>query len=244
MGVMIRQLLLDGRDKSPIESYLQEIYLVFSIFGSISSSVKSTHALFPDHIVEDVLRRAETHSWTGCPAELLAILYTINRLSSDSYELSSDDIAILFNRLEQFSPSEWANGSRMIKSKQQRYRLASVYKTAIHMFGSRVLYRSNEPYPENTINTALAHLSSIRPDDTHFKAIVWPAFVVGMEAYTTEQWNTTARIFGDLYDFFRTSHLKHAMVALQNIWTHSLSENPKRTWLKYLDMIGYELLFV
>jgi hypothetical protein len=214
----------------------------FNIFATISCRTQRWSSLFPEHMIDDLLKHAELHSWTGCPAELLRILYAINSLSSNP-DPSSDDIIPLLNRLEQFSPSEWANNCK-IGSVQQRCHLASAYKTAVEMFASRVLLRPNVSFPECIVDAALNHLSSIDTENTYFKCLPWPAFVVGMEAHTVEQRRIVMRIFMTLYNVFHTSHIRLGMIALQNIWVHASSEGTQQAWRRYFEKTGYEFLMV
>ena len=194
----------------------------------------------------DVAKRAELWMWSGCPSELLEILWTINSVSLDEASAPIDDVSAIFNRLSKFSPSEWANSHHEGGPVVERNHIASAYQGAVEIYARRLF---NQPWQEmsvtdDIVDATIAHLIAIHPTDTHFKGIVWPAFIAGAEARTLSQRAITRRMFEDLSNFLHTWNVKRVIPTLERIWARTPADSVKQSWVHYLREAGDDLLLL
>lgn len=205
-----------------------------SIFGStLSNQYRSdVLSLFTEPELDDILQRAEGTSWTGCPAELLRVMYAIDK----------GDSAGIAKRLVGFSCSQWADRHPDVSSKAMRTHLAESYKGAIFLYAARS-FPALAGRAETTaiLNTAIFHLQSVPPHDSHFKGILWPAFVLGAEAKDPKHRAIVLEIFYHLHSLLQTWAVKQATLLLQEIWETPSSSG---SWLQTVRDKGLEMLLV
>ncbi|KAK8090652.1 hypothetical protein PG994_000157 [Apiospora phragmitis] len=219
-------------------SYFEETYAILSIFGATLSKHYQSDVcdVFSESELPAVLQRAEGSSWTGCPAELLQVLCDVNRgVETESLTL-----------IDQFSCSQWAAKHRESASVIMRTHLAEAYRGAISVYALRVLGR--EVVRENVssvVGRAISHLRQIPPEDTHFKGILWPAFVLGAESTDLVHRAVILEIFQNLSSLLQTWAVNQATIILQEIWSDA--DEPTiipQSWLQHVRDKGLELFLV
>lgn len=205
-----------------------------SIFGStLSNQYRSdVLSLFTEPELDAILQRAEGTSWTGCPAELLSIMYAIDK--GDSSEIAS--------RIVGFSCPQWAARHPDVSSRAMRIHLAESYKGAISIYAARSFPAlASQTEFGNILDIAIPHLQSIPPEDSHFKGILWPAFVLGAEARDPKHRAIVLDIFQHLHSLLQTWAVKQATLLLQEIWE---SPSSSGSWLQSVRAKGLELFLV
>lgn len=205
-----------------------------SIFGSTLSNQYRSDVLnlFTEPELDAILQRAEGTSWTGCPAELLRVMYAIDK----------GDSAGIAKRLVAFSCPRWADRHPDISSKAMRTHLAESYKGAVSIYAARSFPAlAGRAETAVILDTAIFHLQSVPPHDSHFKGILWPAFVLGAEATNPKHRAIVLEIFYHLHSLLQTWSVKQATLLLQEIW-----ETPSSSvsWLQTVRDKGMELLLV
>ncbi|KAK8051496.1 fungal-specific transcription factor domain-containing protein [Apiospora rasikravindrae] len=235
--------LINSRRNTPgwnsfFGSYFEETYAILSIFGAtLSKQYKSDVCdVFSGSELPAVLQRAEGSSWTGCPAELLQVLCDVNRgVETESLLL-----------IDKFSCSQWAAKHHESASVIMRTHLAEAYRGAISVYALRVLGR--DVVRENVsfvVGQAISHLRQIPADDTHFKGILWPAFILGAESTDLVHRAVILEIFQNLSRLLQTWAVNQATIILQEIWSNAddPSINPQ-SWLQHVRDKGLELFLV
>ena len=191
--------------------------------------------IFPYSELGGVFGRAETHSWIGCPSDLLRILYAFIHLAHNTQYPPSENISQLLFRLKNFDCTPWTAKSPGVPSIHARRSLAEAWKGAIEIYGIRVLgpcYPHFYEVPGKLVETTLDHLVQIPHDNTYFKGSVWPAFVAGAEANNLQQRQAIRGLFQSLTAFLHTSTLRVASSQLERIWTRLSTCPLDRSWVK------------
>ncbi|KAK8080058.1 C6 finger domain protein Acr-2 [Apiospora hydei] len=235
--------LINSRRNTPgwnsfFGSYFEETYAILSIFGAtLSKQYKSDVCdVFGESELPALLQRAEASSWTGCPAELLQVLCDVNR------GVETESLALI----DQFSCSQWAAKHHETSSVIMRTHLAEAYRGAISVYALRVLGR--DVVRENVsfvVGRGISHLRQIPADDTHFKGILWPAFILGAESTDLVHRAVILEIFQNLSRLLQTWAVNQATIILQEIWSNAdePSINPQ-SWLQHVRDKGLELFLV
>ncbi|KAK8028640.1 hypothetical protein PG991_005696 [Apiospora marii] len=236
--------LINSRRNTPgwnsfFGNYFEETYAILSIFGSTLSKHYQSDVceVFNESELPVVLTRAEGSSWTGCPAELLQVLCDVNRgVETESLTL-----------IDKFNCSQWAAKHHETASVIMRTHLAEAYRGAISVYALRVLGR--DVVRENVslvVGRAISHLRQIPAEDTHFKGILWPAFVLGAESTDPVHRAVILEIFQNLSRLLQTWAVNQAAIILQEIWSNADQQpsiNPQ-SWLKHVRDKGLELFLV
>lgn len=132
---------------------------------------------------------------------------------------------------------------------QPRYHLACAYKAAVQIYASRVLIglaeqkHLSKPYFSDFIDCNIIHLTAIDPQDVHLKCLIWPAFVTGAEAQTKAQRTAILKVFGHLWDIWRSQNVHSAVEVLENIWARD-SSTGAQSWIEHLYEQGEDWLFL
>ncbi|KAL7629029.1 hypothetical protein AAE478_000547 [Parahypoxylon ruwenzoriense] len=238
--IALRRSLSKGSDtnvnsSSDFQNWFEETFTVLSIFGStFSPQLLRLSKVLPRSELEGVLERAESHSWTGCPSDLMLILHTFNALSSDNVNPSSQDITQLFTRLRDFDCANWVVKVPQSSATRTRRSLVEAWKGSIEIYGRRALgwqVPDFEEVPSDLIEITLSHLEQIDRRDTHFKATIWPVFIVGAEARTVKQRQTVTNIIKHLIEYLRLTTLHAAFSQLERIWARPTPYQPGKSWI-------------
>ncbi|KAG6354132.1 hypothetical protein INS49_005103 [Diaporthe citri] len=232
---------------SVFHGFFREAYAMISIFGSTLSRTKIDPAQeLPQFDLGAVLERAQSWSWTGCPAELVGILHALNGLQSQSQELRQEEAELTLNRLEKFSCSDWALLFPGRDLHEQRLHTASAYKGAIAIYAAQVLSATcyNRPLVGDIVDLTLHHLQQLSPSDSHFKGILWPAFILGAEARLPEQRLWVANALEQLYGMIHMWNIKRGLSVLHRIWARPLPANDRRSWLDDVYDMDEKLMLI
>ena len=124
--------------------------------------------------------------------------------------------------------------------------MASAYKGAIVIYASRALsaHCENIPLVADIVDLTLHHLKQISPRDSHFKGILWPAFVLGAEARLPEQRLWIANALEQLYGLVHMWNIKRGLWVLQRLWARPLSTYDERSWLEEVYEIDEKLMLI
>ncbi|KAJ0104022.1 hypothetical protein J7T55_009686 [Diaporthe amygdali] len=193
-----------------------------------------------------VLQRAQSWSWTGCPAELVEILHDLNTLQSQGSNLPQNDVSSILSRLEKFSCSEWALHFPGKDLHQQRLHMASAYKGAIVIFASQALNSicDNPFLVDEIVDLTLHHLKQISPIDSHFKGILWPAFILGAETRLPEQQMWISSTLEQLYGMIHMWNIKRGLSVLCRLWDRPLPADGRRSWLEEVYDMDERLMLI
>ncbi|KAK2027876.1 hypothetical protein LX32DRAFT_721444 [Colletotrichum zoysiae] len=193
-----RSALENGNcESSPWLEYFDTAYTTFGVLGATLAPAKdffSRQLASPDPFLMQVLRQSETQTWVGCPAELLCLISAVNSLRSDSSIATRQQSVAreLCKNLQTFSPLAWATDFSDSNYHESRSHLAYAYKAAVEVYAHHVIRAIPESsylsrrYLDEAIPSAIVHMASIPAQDFHVKSLVWPAFILGAEAQTTE----------------------------------------------------------
>lgn len=218
-----------------------------SIFGSTLSKAKIDPVReLPQFELSAVLLRAQSWSWVGCPAELIGVLHALNGLQSRVQEPSQKDVELILTVLENFSCSDWALHFPGKDLHDQRFQMASAYKGAIAIYASHALraHCENPPLVGDMVDLALHHLKQISPSDSHFKGILWPAFVLGAEARLPEQRLWVANALEQLYSMIHMWNIKRGLSVLQRLWARPLPTYDRTSWLEEVYDMDEKLMLI
>ncbi|OTA88167.1 hypothetical protein M434DRAFT_125466 [Hypoxylon sp. CO27-5] len=235
LKVLISLQRSSRKDATGLKAFFEETFAVLSLIGStFDSSLLRLLDIFPRSELDEIFGRTELHSWTGCPSDLLSTLrvFSVSAVSSDPP--SPQEIHQWIAQLRQFDTTSWAARCPQSASSHIRYSLGEAWKGAIEIYGRRLLggrCPDIQEVPNDLVDTTLSHLTQIDHRDTHFKGTVWPAFVVGAEAQTTQQREAILNIFGHLIEFLHLSMLHIAIVQLKRIWARSTPYPAGNSWI-------------
>jgi hypothetical protein len=200
----------------------------------------------PQFELATVLKRAQSWSWVGCPAELISVLHALNRLQSQVEDPSQKDVELVLTRLESFSCSDWALHFPGKVLHEQRFHMASAYKGAIAIYASHALraHCENPPLAADMVDLALHHLKQILPSDSHFKSILWPAFILGAESRDPEQRLWIANALEQLYGMVHMWNIKRGLSVLDRLWARPLATYNGTSWLEEIYDMDEKLLLI
>lgn len=195
----------------------------------------------------EILKLCESQTWIGCPAELLYLISLVNTVPENdeqSHILKSQ----LASQLQSFSPHRWSVANTDVPHILSRYHFACVYKAAIAIYISQVTARwSGEPFAANfamdSLGSSIQHMSSISIEDSFFKALVWPAFVIGAEARNEDQRMAVLKVTGRLWTAWRSGNVRNAVHILKEIWVRGDREDWSTPWIEYLYEWGEDWMF-
>ncbi|KAL8424175.1 hypothetical protein RB596_004134 [Gaeumannomyces avenae] len=132
------------------QNYFEETCLVLHTFGTtLTTNKQDLGEVFGDKQVDRILDRAETRSWTGCPAHLLKVVRLVNKLHGVDAVLDPQPRQAheLINQIDAFDAWAWASSHNTDANwVQKRHHLASAYKGAIEIFTRRALQRHLEAH--------------------------------------------------------------------------------------------------
>ncbi|KAE8400322.1 fungal-specific transcription factor domain-containing protein [Aspergillus pseudonomiae] len=232
--------------------YFDTSYAIFEILGStLVKSKQQYKPLFTSIPIIDILKRSESLTWTGCPADVLYVLSLVNSACSGPVAPGPDVIVHLFSQIENFSPQRWAFATPNTSYLTVRYHVACIYKAAALIYMSQALsHTSPQYYPieshmPGSLDSIIGHFTSVGPGDTHFKGLLWPAFIIGAEAQTEHQRSAIMEVFEHLWSFWRAHNVSHALEVLQKIWQRQATpEGASQPWIEYLYEQGENWMFV
>lgn len=112
--------------------------------------------------------------------------------------------------------------------------MATAYKGAIVIYASRALgpHCDNPLFVEDIVDFTLQHLKQISPSDSHFKGILWPAFILGAEARAPEQRLWIANALEQLYSMIHMWNIKRGLSVLHRLWARPLPTHDQKSWLE------------
>ncbi|KAI1476995.1 fungal-specific transcription factor domain-containing protein [Daldinia eschscholtzii] len=233
------------RATSILQTWFEETFSILSLFGStFSPNLSKLLDIFPPAELVEVLGRTESHSWTGCPADLLSTLRFFSAFSPDNPQ---NDLPRIFTQLQQFHTIEWAKKSPLPESIPTRRSLGEAWKGAIEIYGRRVVGGIHPEFQEvssDLVGTTLFHLMQIDYNDTHFKGTIWPAFVVGAEVQTPQQRQVILEVFQHLDESLHMSTIHLAVAQLRRIWARGTPYPPGSSWVHDIWERGDGLLIV
>ena len=191
---------------------------------------------------------SDSEVWAGCPAEILHIISTVNDISRTPSSPDGSATQIIL-ALDKFSPIKWAVESSQPSLMKSRYHLATVYKHSamiyLHQVLGQLLHNCNVKITTlDSLDSVILHIQSIRPEDPHFKGLVWPAFVIGAETKTEAHRLIITRTFEHLCDLWRCQNVRNALDVLHDLWKRD-DENPEYTpWIGEIHRSGMDWVFV
>lgn len=96
----------------------------------------------------------------------------------------------------------------------------------------------------DSVDSTIGHMSSISTEDPFFKALVWPAFVIGAEARSEGQRKAVLEVTGHLWTAWRAGNVRNAVHVLKQIWGRGDLEGWATPWIEYLYEWGEDWMFV
>ncbi|KAF7595568.1 hypothetical protein BBP40_005603 [Aspergillus hancockii] len=232
--------------------YFDTSYAIFEILGStLVKSKQQYKPLFTTIPPLDILKRSESQTWTGCPAELLYIVSLVNSATSNPGAPSPGLISYLFSQVEAFSPHRWALSSSNLSHLASRYHVSCIYKAAVLIYMSQVFsslpYQNYplEPVCFGPLDSIIMHFTPIQPQNIYFKGLLWPAFIIGAEARSATQRAQITKVFEDLWTLWRAYNVRHALEVLNKIWAReTTTTGTSQPWIEYLYEQGENWMFV
>jgi hypothetical protein len=191
---------------------------------------------------------SESELWSGCPAELLYIISILNDISR-SKSIPSGFTTEIMPAFNAFSPMKWAIRSDNPSLMKARYHLSSIYKHSAAIYMSQVLCQLPQGQhiefdTPASLDPIILHIESISPEDTHFRALVWPAFVIGAEAKNLSQRLVIVRVFERLWDIWRCQNVKNALDVLRDLWARNDESTTPVSWIGEIYRSGMDWIFV
>lgn len=207
--------------------------------------------LFTSIPIIEILKRSESLTWTGCPADLLYILSSVNSACSGPVPPDPNVIAHLFSQVETFSPQKWAFATSNVSHLTVRYHVACIYKAAALIYMSQAFsHKSQQHYLAKwhilgSLDSIIAHFTSVGPGNIHFKGLLWPAFIIGAEARTEHQRSAIMEVLDHLWRLWRAQNVVYALEILKKIWEgQTTPEGASQPWIAYLYEQGENWIFV
>ncbi|OOO12171.1 Protein of unknown function DUF3468 [Aspergillus oryzae] len=232
--------------------YFDTSYAIFEILGStLVKSKQQYQPLFTSIPIIEILKRSESLTWTGCPADLLYILSSVNSACSGPVPPDPNVIAHLFSQVETFSPQKWAFATSNVSHLTVRYHVACIYKAAALIYMSQAFsHKSQQHYLAKwhilgSLDSIIAHFTSVGPGNIHFKGLLWPAFIIGAEARTEHQRSAIMEVLDHLWRLWRAQNVVYALEILKKIWEgQTTPEGASQPWIAYLYEQGENWIFV
>lgn len=124
--------------------------------------------------------------------------------------------------------------------------MASAYKGAIVIYASHALSATcdNRLLVGDIVDLTLHHLQQISPSDSHFKGILWPAFILGAEARLPEQRLWVANALEQLFGMIHMWNIKRGLSVLHRIWARPLPAYDRRSWLEDVYDMDEKLMLI
>ncbi|KAJ5312092.1 fungal-specific transcription factor domain-containing protein [Penicillium antarcticum] len=236
--------------------YFEMTYAIFDIIGStFVKPMQPSHAyqpLFTKMSTIDILQLAESQTWIGCPAELLYII-SLAKTVPQTAEQGKSLKTHLTSHLTSFSPRRWAIAGPDIARLMPRYHFACAYRDAVSIYISQVTFGwvgcewevdSSDGGLEVDLDATIMHLKEISPHDAFYKALVWPAFVIGADAKLEKQRVAIREVFGRLWIVWRAGNVSNALRVLREIWMRGDEELWSKPWIGFLYEWGADWMFV
>ncbi|KAE8377603.1 fungal-specific transcription factor domain-containing protein [Aspergillus bertholletiae] len=222
--------------------YFDTSYAIFQILGAtLVKSKQQYKPLFTSTPILDILKRSESLTWTGCPADLLYVLSSVNSACSGSIAPDCNVIAHLFSQVESFSAQKWAFATSDVSHLTVRYHVACIYKAAALIYMTQVFYHTShqhypvEPHMLSSLDSIIAHIYSVGPGHSHFKGLLWPVFIIGAEAQSEQQRSAIMDVLDHLWSFWRAQNVRYALEVLKKIWNRPVTpEGVSQPWIEYL----------
>ncbi|KAK2062782.1 hypothetical protein LY76DRAFT_267670 [Colletotrichum caudatum] len=251
-----RSALENGnRESPPWLGYFDTAYTTFGVLGATLAPAKdffSRQLASLDPFLMQALRQSETQTWVGCPAELLCLISAVNSLRSESSTVARRQSVAreLCNSLQTFSPPAWATEFSDSSYHESRSHLAYAYKAAVEVYAHHVIRAIPESnylsrrYLDEAVPSAILHMMSIPAQDFHVKSLVWPAFILGAEAQTTELRNMVRTLYRDVWISSCCYNARNAIDVLERLWARSASDRTSKSWLQYVWDLEDSWLFL
>ncbi|KAJ5290253.1 uncharacterized protein N7443_010506 [Penicillium atrosanguineum] len=234
-----------------VYEYFDTTYAIFEIIGSTFVEAKQPYRpLFTTIPMLEVLKRSETQTWVGCPADLLFVLLLVNSASSRPAEDKQELLCNTLSLIRGFSPMNWALTTTHSCHVKSRYHLASLYQAAVEIYARQIFSMSTGQYcltqegPANSIDSLMLNFQAIDRQDTHFKSLIWPAFVIGAEMQTENQRAMIAEVFAHLWKLWCCPNVASAFEVLEKIWARRSAEGTPRPWIEYVYEWGEDWIFL
>ncbi|KAH8897295.1 hypothetical protein GQ53DRAFT_713044 [Thozetella sp. PMI_491] len=205
-----------GLSRTPLQDSLEESFVVLSIFGSsLSAYNPALESLFPGDELQTILSRAEHTSWTGCPGKLMFLMYRMKFLSQMG--LSREKKLSVLAEIREFPSQDWSQVASDPDTIVPRHHLACAFKGAVEIYCRRAL-KIDSGVPDDLVADTLGHILHIGHEDVHFKGIVWPTFVVGLESRNPVQKCEVSGVFRHLVRYLNSWNMRRAMLRLNDFW--------------------------
>lgn len=273
------------RPLSIFQEYFEEVYVVLGTLGTtLVRRKEDITQLLPLPAVSAICSRSEQRSWVGFPGELLQVLAAVNKLAATPPPASlpvpsmpgvgppappaSDELtATLFQRLDEFSPLDWANQSGyyqqchsangsypapspvqdgMESVSDDRFHLAAACKGASYIYACRALHIQFCRPLDGVVDEVATHLGQISVDSAQFANTMWPAVVAGMESGPGTARETVRGVLQRLEaaSGAHSSHIKQAEALLEGFWANSDQGSAGRSWLDYVYDSEPEMILI
>ncbi|KAI5841696.1 fungal-specific transcription factor domain-containing protein [Tricharina praecox] len=235
--------------------FMNHVTLVDIIGRTLAFSATSQPSVFDQDIPEflAVLREGEAHNFLGCPAELLETIHAVTLLKprarthppSDACDFLSTARALLA-RIDSFSAATYVAARTDIDAADSPAlsHLVHAYRCAARVYAVETLF------PLVTTRDAIApyhaelrrHIAALQDRSLFLKGAVWPVFVAGTGAHSTEERAWTRTQLGRLWEVLPQGNIKNAGIVLEDIWERG-DAGGERGWT-LLEKGGRDWLFV
>ncbi|KAJ5239969.1 Protein of unknown function DUF3468 [Penicillium chermesinum] len=158
---------------------------------------------------------------------------TLSTTMQHGQPLTRESFAALLHSIRTFDPVSWSHEMQAyfyLDDLSSRIALASAYQAAVYLYTSRVLSRAREgfspPWKEINLpddhsiiaNDLIARICSIPRSDPHFKCLIWPTFIAGVECRRLAQRALVLEQLGALYKAVTSVNVRNAAWVLRLMW--------------------------
>jgi len=235
--------------------FMNHVALVDIIGRTLAFSTSTEPVVFDSEIPEflAVLREGEAYNFLGCPAELLEVIHTITllkpRVRSTPPHEAPDFLATaraLLSGIDGFSADAYVAARSDIDRADSHalMHLVHAYRYAARVYAVETLFPSvTTPDSVATYHTELRrHIGALEDRSLFLKGAVWPVFVAGTGAHSSEERAWTREQLGRLWEVLPQGNIKSAGMVLEDMWERG-DRGGERGW-RLLEQGGKDWLFV
>ncbi|OGM39506.1 C6 finger domain protein Acr-2 [Aspergillus bombycis] len=237
----VKKLLMSRQSKSPssptqrmidwLDAFVLDGCLVMQVMGATLARPGSlSKPFYSSDMGPETLKRLEETAWIGCPGYLLEVIFFVHEGCSNP--LLQPPTALL-QHIQAFDPVAWAEemqGFVRLPDLSVRTALATIWRSAVYLYTSRVLSRPRAhgrakstipglpPDHKAITNLLIQQIPLIPVADDHFKCLIWPTFIAGAECADPSLRPIPLQTLSAIYYDVTSVNVRNAAWVLSLMW--------------------------
>lgn len=115
---------------------------------------------------------------------------------------------------------------------------------ASQVFNAVEDFDMNVQYPTSSLDSIISSIGSMDASNAHHRGLLWPTFVIGIEAHTPAQKSIIVESYGHSWTLWCCENVTNALRLLQKIWKLRETGGMPQRWIEYVYESGEAWMFV